>query len=42
MERKAHWQRVYTTRAADAVSWFQPAPTVSAHLLDAAGLSPNT
>ena len=42
MDRKAHWQRVYTTKAADAVSWFQTAPTVSARLLDAAGLSEKT
>jgi hypothetical protein len=42
MDRKAHWQRVYTTTPADAVSWFQATPTVSAQLLDAAGLSPST
>ena len=42
MDRKAHWQLVYTTKAADAVSWFQAQPTVSARLLDAVGLSPNT
>jgi hypothetical protein len=42
MDRTAHWQRIYTTKASDAVSWFQTAPTVSAQLLDAAGLSPGT
>jgi hypothetical protein len=42
MDRKAHWQRVYTSKAADTVSWFQTEPTVSAQLLDAAGLSPGT
>lgn len=42
MDRKAHWQRVYTTRPADAVSWFQATPTVSEQLLEAAGLSPST
>jgi hypothetical protein len=42
MDRKAHWQRVYTTKAPDAVSWFQPAPTVTAQLLNAAGLTKYT
>jgi hypothetical protein len=42
MDRKQHWQHIYTTKAPDAVGWFQAAPTVSARLLDAAGLSPNT
>jgi hypothetical protein len=40
MDRKAHWQRVYTTK--DAVSWFQPSPTVAAQLLNAAGLTTYT
>lgn len=42
MDRKEHWERVYTTKASTAASWFQPAPTVSARLLDAAGLKPYT
>lgn len=42
MGRKEHWQRVYTTKPPDEVSWFQPAPTVSARLLGAAGLTPHT
>jgi hypothetical protein len=42
MDRKAHWQRVYTTKATDAVSWFQHAPTVATQLFDAAGLTPYT
>ena len=42
MDRKAHWQSVYTTNAAGAVSWFQAEPTTSIRLLDAVGLSPNT
>ncbi len=42
MDRKAHWQHVYTTKAADDVSWFQPEPTISARLLEAAGLSADT
>lgn len=42
MDRKSHWQRVYETKAPDAVSWFQSAPTVSARLLESAGLGPGT
>jgi hypothetical protein len=42
MDRKAHWQRIYTTKATDAVSWFQPAPTVATQLLNAAGLTTYT
>jgi hypothetical protein len=42
MNRKAHWQQVYSTKVEDVVSWFQPAPTISARLLDAAGLTTDT
>lgn len=42
MDRKAHWQRVYETKAPDAVSWFQETPTVSTRLLQSAGLGPGT
>lgn len=38
MERKQHWEQVYRTKAPDQVSWFQPEPTLSLSLLDAAGL----
>ena len=37
--RKAHWDRIYTTKASDAVSWFQPEPALSLLLLDAAGMT---
>jgi hypothetical protein len=40
--KKAHWERVYTTRASDGVSWFQPEPAISLRLLEAAGLSRDT
>ena len=40
MDRKAHWQRVYQTKAPDAVSWYQEAPTVSAHCCKRLGLGP--
>jgi hypothetical protein len=42
MPRKEHWERVYQTKAATDVSWFQPALTVSAELLAAAGLTTDT
>jgi hypothetical protein len=39
MDCKAHWDQIYATKASEAVSWFQPEPTLSLHLLDAAGLT---
>ncbi|HET9469441.1 MAG TPA: class I SAM-dependent methyltransferase [Vicinamibacterales bacterium] len=38
-ERRTHWDTVYTTKAADAVSWFQPEPTQSLRLLHRFGLT---
>jgi 2-polyprenyl-3-methyl-5-hydroxy-6-metoxy-1,4-benzoquinol methylase len=37
---KSHWEGVYTTKAADAVSWFQTTPAQSLHALDALGAEP--
>ena len=42
MDLRAHWDRVYTTKPSDAVSWFQREPTLSLRLLDAVGLMPDT
>jgi hypothetical protein len=42
MDRKPHWQHVYTTKPADGVSWYEPEPTLSLRLLDDAGVSPDT
>lgn len=42
MDRKAHWERVYTTKASNEVSWFQPEPAVSLRLLERAGLTAAT
>jgi len=42
MDRKAHWDRVYTTKASEEASWFQPEPTVSLQLLERAGLTAAT
>jgi SAM-dependent methyltransferase len=39
MNREEHWQKVYQTRAADAVSWYRPQLGVSLELLELAGLS---
>lgn len=35
-----HWQRVYATRASDAVSWFQEEAVTSLAMIAAAGLGP--
>jgi len=42
MDRKAHWDRVYTTKSPDEVSWFQPEPATSLRLLEHAGLAAAT
>ncbi|MDA8377671.1 MAG: SAM-dependent methyltransferase, partial [Planctomycetia bacterium] len=33
MDRQAHWQRVYTTKKPAELSWYQPEPEISLHLL---------
>jgi ubiquinone/menaquinone biosynthesis C-methylase UbiE len=40
-DRRAHWDRVYTTKRADEVSWFQAEPTPSLAMIAAAGLGPD-
>lgn len=42
MDRKAHWDRVYTTKASNRVSWFQLEPTVSLRFLERTGLTAAT
>ena len=42
MDLKGHWERVYTTKPAEDVSWYQAAPTFSVRLFEAAGLSEHT
>jgi SAM-dependent methyltransferase len=39
VNREEHWQKVYQTRAADAVSWYRPQLAMSLELLELAGLS---
>jgi len=39
MHRKDHWEKVYSTKAADDVSWFQPHADMSMRLIHDSGLS---
>ncbi len=40
--REEHWQRVYSTRPSDQVSWFQPDPAASLQMIEQAGLAAST
>lgn len=40
MEPKAHWERVFSTKQSDELSWYQREPTRSLELFDEAGVSP--
>ena len=42
MDRREHWQRVYTTKSEREVSWFETMPAVSLRLMEAAGLTAET
>lgn len=42
MDRTAHWDRVYTTRTEQEVSWFEPLPAMSLIMLEAAGMTTDT
>lgn len=42
MQSKDHWQRVYSTKATDAVSWFQPHANQSLQLIEATDVSNET
>lgn len=42
MERAGHWNRVYTSKGEREVSWFEPQPTISLEMLDAAGMTAST
>jgi len=39
MQSKQHWEDVYTSKAPDAVSWFQPHAQLSFNLIKATGAS---
>jgi hypothetical protein len=38
LERRAHWEKVYTTKAEEEVSWFQECPVASLELIHATGV----
>ncbi len=40
MTATTHWDRVYSTKSADAVSWYQPHADQSLRLIQASGLPP--
>ncbi len=40
MDRKQHWNDVYSKRAADRASWYQLWPALSLELIDRAGVDP--
>jgi len=42
MERRAHWNRVYTTKTEQELSWFEPLPAISLEMLEAAGMTADT
>lgn len=42
MDRKQHWERVYTTKGEQDVSWFEELPAISIEMLEAAGMSRET
>jgi SAM-dependent methyltransferase len=37
-ERKAHWEKIYTTKPLETVSWYQPVPEVSLELISGLGI----
>jgi len=39
MQPKEHWEKVYSTKAADALSWFQPHADISVGLIKDTGVS---
>jgi 2-polyprenyl-3-methyl-5-hydroxy-6-metoxy-1,4-benzoquinol methylase len=42
VNRKAHWETVYTTKGENEVSWFQENPSPSLELIDLAGSTPDS
>ncbi|MGH9159105.1 MAG: hypothetical protein ACRD2X_03860 [Vicinamibacteraceae bacterium] len=41
MNRKAHWEHVFQTKPATAVSWYEAAPARSLRFLEAVGFTPS-
>jgi len=42
MDRKAHWQQVFTTKGEQDLSWFEMLPAMSLQMMESAGLGPDT
>jgi hypothetical protein len=42
MDRKQHWQQVFSTKGERDVSWFEALPATSLQMMEAAGLGPET
>jgi len=42
MERRGHWNTVYTTKGEREVSWFEALPALSLQMMEAAGLNAET
>ena len=42
MDRKDHWQQVFSTKGEQDVSWFEALPAMSLEMLESAGLGPET
>jgi trans-aconitate methyltransferase len=42
MDVKYHWNRVYTNKSDEQISWFEPLPAVSVQMLKAAGMTPES
>ena len=38
--RQAHWEKVYTTKGENEVSWFQESPSISLELIAEIGATP--
>lgn len=41
MDRKAHWEQVYSTRKPHEVGWYQAYPEIPLHLIAATGITKN-
>ena len=39
MQSRDHWEQVYSSKAADAVSWYQPHADLSMQMIEAAGVA---
>jgi SAM-dependent methyltransferase len=42
MDRKQHWEHLFSAKGERDVSWFEALPAISLRMMDAAGLGPDT